>query len=65
MRKILDHSAPSNDMLSRVYVQHEYAEEARAALDALGRHIDGVVTLTSYHQKFGKVQILDRCYSMT
>jgi integrase len=65
MRKILDHSAPSNDMLSRVYVQHEYAEEARAALDALGRHIDGVVTLTSYHQKFGKVQISGRCYSMT
>jgi hypothetical protein len=25
----------------------------------------GVVTLTYYHQKFGKVQILDRCYSMT
>jgi hypothetical protein len=27
--------------------------------------LNGVVTLTSYHQKFGKVQILDRCYSMT
>ncbi|MGI9482459.1 MAG: tyrosine-type recombinase/integrase [Hyphomicrobiales bacterium] len=43
LRKILDHAPPTNDMLGRVYNRHNYKNEARAALDALGLKIDSIV----------------------
>jgi integrase len=43
LRKVLDHSANSNDVLSRVYNQYEYSAEARAALDALAEEVDRIV----------------------